>query len=767
MQLLMAVGAMLILSTITPNGIEAAATITVVNLDGADEGFNDPSDPDADSTNGGNAGTTLGGQRFIAFQFAADIWGGILDSNVEIRVGANFDPLDCIEDPPGTFQITLGQAGPKNAFSFSGGTGVKLNTWYPVALVNKLLGMDADSDNDDIVATFNSSLGTTCEAPTAWYYGLDANPPAGTIDFVTVILHELAHGLGFLTFVDLATGAKLEGLDDIYMTFLENHSTAELYPDMDDAGRIAASINTGNLHWVGPRVIANGVGLTSGRVLPSGHVKMYAPNPAEPGSSVSHFSDTLSPDELMEPEFTTVNHNVGLAESLLKELGWEETGTPVDVYFVVDLSASFADDLPVFQSEAPTIINDLVTAGNDLKVGLGSFEDYPISPFGTASAGDVAYRQNVDLTSDTGAVLTVINGLETRDGNDNPESQLAALFQAATGDGQDLSGVGFPGATIPANQQANFRDGAVKLFLLWTDAPFHRPGDPGDFIDYPGPSFDDTVAAVLALDPAKVIGVSSGADPETLADLEAIAAATGALAPIGGTDCDGDGVTDIPEGEPLVCTTAITGEGVGAAMEAVIMAAVEPPMVVDSDNDGVPDNEDICPGGDDNIDTDTDGVPDFCDQCEGDDATGDTDGDLLCDELDVCPLDPENDADNDGICESDDNCPDAFNPGQDNQDGDEEGDVCDDDIDGDGVLNPADNCPFDVNTDQTDIDGDGVGIVCDDDIDSTLVECLNMLAALNCADVPRRDTDTCNQAQVDFCQPFFSDEPPPPMPPRR
>jgi hypothetical protein len=61
--------------------------------------------------------------------------------------------------------------------------------------------------------------------------------------------------------------------------------------------------------------------------------------------------------------------------------------------------------------------------------------------------------------------------------------------------------------------------------------------------------------------------------------MEAIAAATNALAPAGGIDCDGDGVIDLPEGAPLVCTTAITGEGVGAAMEAVIEAAVKPTTV--------------------------------------------------------------------------------------------------------------------------------------------------------------------------------------------
>ncbi len=36
---------------------------------------------------------------------------------------------------------------------------------------------------------------------------------------------------------------------------------------------------------------------------------------------------------------------------------------------------------------------------------------------------------------------------------------------------------------------------------------------------------------------------------------------------------------------------------------------------VDSDNDGVCDAEDQCPGGDDNIDVDNDGIPDACDDC--------------------------------------------------------------------------------------------------------------------------------------------------------
>jgi hypothetical protein len=203
---------------------------------------------------------------------------------------------------------------------------------------------------------------------------------------------------------------------------------------------------------------------------------------------------------------------------------------------------------------------------------LGKFEDYPIPPFGDAASGDKAYERLVDLTSDTQVVVDTIAGLFTRFGADDPQSQLPALFQAATGAGQDLSGVGFPGASIPSGQQANFRNGATKLILLWTDAPFHRPGDPGD-IPYPGPSFSETANALRVVDPVKVIGISSGTDG--LADLQEIATATGALAPPEGVDCDGDGVIDLVEGEPLVCTIAASGEGIGTAIIAITEAAIQ------------------------------------------------------------------------------------------------------------------------------------------------------------------------------------------------
>ncbi|GIW41624.1 MAG: hypothetical protein KatS3mg076_2201 [Candidatus Binatia bacterium] len=289
----------------------AATTITIVNLDGAGEGLNDPTPRGPE---GGNPGTTLGELRRNAFQEAANRWAAVLRSSVPIEIEARFDPLFC----SGTTAL-LGSAGPNTVHRDFPGAPFP-NTWFVQATANSIAGTDLSSAADGDVE-FNSSLDEGClsAAPNGWYYGFDGNPGPGQLDFLGTALHELAHILGFLTLVDLETGAKFNGRDDTFMRNLEDHATGKLFPVMSDAERASASVNTGNLHWVGPNVKTASVLLSAGKT--GDHVHMYAPDPVEPGSSVSHFDTTLDPDELMEP-FENGSYIQDLTEALFADIGW-------------------------------------------------------------------------------------------------------------------------------------------------------------------------------------------------------------------------------------------------------------------------------------------------------------------------------------------------------------------------------------------------------------------------------------------------------------
>src|SRR6266404_3658541 len=234
-----------------------ATTMTVNNLDGAGEGFNDTTPLSAE---GGNPGTTLGALRFNAFQEAANRWAARVSSSVTILVDGNMDPLT----PCGGGGALLGFAGPNTVHRDFTGAPVA-STWFGQAEANALHGSDLAPGTSDIGATFNSDIDNGClPGITGWYYGFDNNPPAGKLDLMPFLLHEMGHGLGFLTFVDITTGAELGGFDDIFEKFLEDHSLGLVWPGMSNAQRLTSSTDTGDLHWVGANVAAASTVLTAG-----------------------------------------------------------------------------------------------------------------------------------------------------------------------------------------------------------------------------------------------------------------------------------------------------------------------------------------------------------------------------------------------------------------------------------------------------------------------------------------------------------------------
>jgi len=152
--------------------------------------------------------------------------------------------------------------------------------------------------------------GSTVLGDRGFYYVLDANP--GTdVDFPTIVLHELSHGLGFYDNIRSSDGSLLGSYPNIFVRQL----TRPLVGDLDaisNAQRLAA-ITSGNLYWKGPSAVA----------AMGARARMYAPSSYSAGSSVSHWDTSNNPDLLMEPFYTgAAIHNVDLTLQAFDDLGW-------------------------------------------------------------------------------------------------------------------------------------------------------------------------------------------------------------------------------------------------------------------------------------------------------------------------------------------------------------------------------------------------------------------------------------------------------------
>ena len=292
------------------------ATINIINNDGPNEGFNDPTPV---SPEGGNPGTTLGQQRLNVFNQAASIWGAFLDSSVTIQVRANFDPLTCTAT-----SAVLGSAG--TIYVIRDFTNAQFaNTWYHAALANKLAGTDLSTTNPDISATFNSSLhnNPSCLGGWRFYYGYDNSTPPNTINLLVVVLHELGHGLGFSSFVNGSTGQLFSGRPDVYTTFMYDRTVSKYWNNMTDAERQTSATNNGNVLWDGPNVKIASNFLTAGRESSTGRVQLYTPTTFASGSSISHWDTAATPNLLMEPFINTgLPLTLDLTRQQTRDIGW-------------------------------------------------------------------------------------------------------------------------------------------------------------------------------------------------------------------------------------------------------------------------------------------------------------------------------------------------------------------------------------------------------------------------------------------------------------
>ena len=261
-----------------------------------------------------------------AFTYAKNLWQSQITSSVPIRIEARWQAL-------GTG--VLGGTSWAGAFvNFSGAPFT--NTAYPNALANKLAGTDLNTSTGDIIVTMNSSF-------PSWYYGTSGVPPSGRYDFVSVVMHEITHGLGFAGSMRVgltSCGSSsygcwgLSGGSTLYPTVYDKYAVrgdnvsllnTVTFPNPSTALRTV--LTSGNVYFDGPQAkSANG----------GNKPKLFTPASWASGSSFSHLDEiyngtsnammtySLAPREVI--------HDPGaIARGMLRDIGWT-TSVPTPTF---------------------------------------------------------------------------------------------------------------------------------------------------------------------------------------------------------------------------------------------------------------------------------------------------------------------------------------------------------------------------------------------------------------------------------------------------
>ncbi|MFT5777099.1 MAG: hypothetical protein ACI837_000030 [Crocinitomicaceae bacterium] len=269
-----------------------------------------------------------------AIDFTGTIWSQYLNSTIPIKVNVIYTDLSAA----GPLATTL----PNGELDF---VGAPFNGWwYASSLANSIASNELNIGEFDMDIYVNSSVN--------YYFGLDGLPGPGQYDFITVFMHEIAHGLGAmsLTKYDVGVGSfgtidatsilplvtsfpfpVLGGLPSIWDYFLVNGSSQQLantliFPNLSTA--LGTEFQSNDIFFTGPATVLENGGTSA---------QIFAPATFEGGSSLQHFDEAIftpaSGNGLLTPYLTNneVQHTPGpLLMAALTDIGWS-VNAPVGI----------------------------------------------------------------------------------------------------------------------------------------------------------------------------------------------------------------------------------------------------------------------------------------------------------------------------------------------------------------------------------------------------------------------------------------------------
>jgi len=262
---------------------------------------------------------------------------------------------------------TLASAGPNGFISNFDNHLFLNNVFFPIPLAEKIARRNLNgAEESDIDVTINSGVNWCFDCDTPADVGLER------FDFTSVVIHEIYHGIGFFAFsnvIDNGTATqRLNGISSVFNYFMELRS-GERTILLDDGSQELLN------HFQSNQLFFN--------LFTAGRVKLFAPNPFDPGSSVSHLDEATyngTPNALMTPSSQRgeVERSGGIANDMLFDMGWIYTyllhdpvdpsiEQPVDQDFVVSVdiisdNGFVADSLQLHYSSDEFMTDDNIVA---------------------------------------------------------------------------------------------------------------------------------------------------------------------------------------------------------------------------------------------------------------------------------------------------------------------------------------------------------------------------------------------------------------------
>ena len=386
----------------------------------------------------------------IQLQAAVDVWAENFESKVPIHIEATWGRSS-------SYSI-LGSARPGNYFAnFAGAPDPSL--WYPSALANALAGRDLDGDTPEMIITVNSLAD--------WYRGGGVGPSKTEYDLQSVMLHEMAHGLGFLSTSNYDEFFGYGSIDqptpfDAYVQTGDGRRLSDLPSPSLELGEALTS----KLVWSG----ANGIAANGG-VKPL----LHSPKKYEDGSSTSHLDenafDNAGKNAVMSPNLAAgeVFHDPGpLLLAMMQDLRAKPpVGIAVGIPQVVRNAEALISDAgaivkfdPPANARAAQITS--YTVKNDRTGAEKSFTNSPAIFSGLKNG--TSYTFTITASNSLGTSVPVTTNAIT------PKAGWVKKVIDSNADAKNLTTVTFNGNPAIIYQDAN--NGALKVALwngkLWS-----------------------------------------------------------------------------------------------------------------------------------------------------------------------------------------------------------------------------------------------------------------------------------------------------------